>query len=67
MEYKKVVALKAVITRNCRLTHGILGAFDEAARRVRKEYATILKGWTRKGEENVPVFNLVLEVEYPSK
>ena len=49
MADRKVTALKAVISKNCRQTHGPMGAFDEAARRG-----------------DVPVFNLVLEVEYPS-
>lgn len=58
------VALKAIITDNCRRIHGPLGAFDEAARRARREYERILAGWEKTGK--VPVMNLILEVERPT-
>ena len=66
MAIRRVVALKAVVTANCRQIHGKEGAFDEAVRRMRDEYNTIVGNWTEKGKGDVPTFNLILEVEYPA-
>jgi len=59
------VAIKAVITDNCRKIHGPMGAFDEAARRAREVYESTLKAWEKTG--TVPVMNLMLEIERPSR
>lgn len=66
MANRKVVALKAIITNDCRQLRGPEGAFDEAVCGAREEYKTILANWTLKGKGDVPTFNLVLELEYPS-
>lgn len=61
-----VRAIHTIITPNCRAIHGNagLGAFDEAVRRVREEYARCLKGW--QDSEKQPDYHLVLTVQRPS-
>lgn len=58
-----VKALHTVITPNCRKIHGNngMGAFDEAVKRLREEYAHCLDGWEKA--ENQPNYHLVLMVE----
>jgi hypothetical protein len=54
-------AKHAIIRDGCRAAHGDLGAFDEAARRLR-EYEQLLWGW--RSTPGVQ-FHLVLSVERP--
>ena len=60
-----VKALHTIITPNCRVLHGNngLGAFDEAAKRLRVKYAEFLDGWQKA--ERQPNYHLVLTVERP--
>ena len=66
MTTRRMVALKAAITPNCRQIHGALGAFDEAVLRARTEYKSIIESRHKEGKVDVPTFNLMLEVEYPA-
>lgn len=60
-----ISALHTIITPTCIALHGDegMGAFDEAARRLRVEYAHCLAGWKKQGK--TPTFHLVLTVERP--
>ena len=60
-----ICALHTIITPNCVRIHGNngLGAFDEAAKRLREEYKLCLEGWQRQGK--IPTFHVVLTVERP--
>jgi hypothetical protein len=59
-----LVALHAVITPGCRVSQGGPNhAFDEAARRLREEYLTILQARTDADEINL---HLVLVMELPA-
>lgn len=58
-----VKAKHAVVTPACRRNRGELEAFDEAARRLREEYAAVLEGWKRSGQAERLNFHLVLTVE----
>ena len=62
-----VRAKHTIITENCRNLHGNsgLGAFDEAVKRIREEYANCLKGWQES--ERQPNYHLVLTVERPTE
>lgn len=61
-EVPGLCALHAIITDNCRKLHGDPGAFDEAMRRIRKQYDLSVAGWS--GTTGVK-FHLVLTVERP--
>jgi hypothetical protein len=56
-------ALHAVITPVCRKNRGQDGAFDEAVRRIREEYDSVIKGWTENGKPDGINLHLVLSVE----
>lgn len=58
-----IKAAHMVINDNCRTVQGgDMEAFDEAVRRLRKEYENLMDAWPKgKGAE----FNVVLTVDYP--
>lgn len=65
-EVPGIKAKHTVITDNCRKVHGgSLEAFDEAVRRVRKEYDTLTRDFHPRGKG--VQFHLVLTVEFPPK
>ena len=57
--------MHTIITPNCQKIHGEggLGAFDEACRRIREDYARCIKGW--KDSEIKPTYHLALTMERP--
>lgn len=59
-----MIAEHAIISDTCRENRGDMGAFDEAVRRLREEYARCIEGW--RGTPGV-TFHLALTVERPEK
>ena len=61
MDIPGIQAQHAIISGNCMRTHGELGAFDEAAKILRKEYKAIIDGWGKQAKDLT--FHLVLTME----
>lgn len=58
-----VRAIRATITDTCRETHGDIPAFDEALKRLKREYFTCVKA-DMHHVGNASAFHLDLSVEY---
>lgn len=56
-----IKAAHAIISTACREGRGDVGAYDEAAARLRSEYEKLLKHWPR---EKGAKFHIALTVEY---
>jgi len=57
-----IMALHAIITKQCRLNRTDEGAVDEALARIKSEYVKLMESWPVEGK---PVqFHVALTVEY---
>lgn len=59
MDVPGAIAMRAIISPTCRANRGDLGAFDEAARRLRDEYERCLPYHGERGSK----FHLTLSIE----
>ena len=64
-EIPGIVSQHAIIGDRCRETHGVEGAFDVAAARLRREYLKVNEIRTEKDVNRRVNYHLVLVVEDP--